>query len=315
VVVYDLLTYAGNPANLADLAARHADRYAFVRADIADHAGLLRLFREHRPDVVVNFAAESHNSRALLDPDAFFRTNVLGTVALARAVRDAGVPRFHHVSTCEVFGGLPLDAGARDAFSEESPYRPTTPYSASKAGADLAIRAFATTFGLPATISVGCNAYGPRQFPETVVPLFAVRALQGQKMPLYRSSANRREWLHVDDHCRAIDLVVRRGRVGETYNVGSGVELDVEQIAERIIGTLGLDRSARTYVDDRPGLDRRYRLDSTKIRAELGWAPRVGIDEGLEATIRWYRDNADWWRPLLGRITVDEGRWGAGISL
>jgi dTDP-glucose 4,6-dehydratase len=175
----------------------------------------------------------------------------------------------------------------------------------------MAVRAFVATFGLPATISVCCNNYGPRQFPEKVIPLFAVRALRGQAMPLYRSSASRREWLHVDDHCRAIDLILHRGRLGQTYNVGSGVELDVEQIAERVIRVLGLAESARIYVDDRPGLDRRYLLDSTRIQSELGWAPRVEIEAGLAATIGWYRDNEAWWRPLLDRLAVDEEAWAS----
>ena len=301
VVVYDLLTYAGNLANLDGLEGR----YRLEWGDIGDHARLVELFAEERPDWVVNFAAESHNSRAVVDPDAFFRTNVLGTVALCRAVRDLGVSRFHHVSTCEVFGDLPLDSD--ETFGEDAPYDPRTPYNASKAGADLAVRAFARTFGLPATISVACNNYGPRQFPEKVIPLFCVRALTGQPMPLYRSSANRREWLHVDDHCRAIELILRHGRVGETYNVGSGVELDVEQIADRVEAVLG--PTAREYVDDRPGLDRRYLLDSSKIRQELGWSPRIGVLAGLDATIAWYRDNAAWWRPLLEKLAIDETGW------
>jgi dTDP-glucose 4,6-dehydratase len=303
VVVYDLLTYAGNLANLDGLEGR----YRFELGDISDHGRLVRLFEEERPDWVANFAAESHNSRALVAPDAFFRTNVLGTVALARAAIDAGVGRFHHVSTCEVFGDLPLDG--EGAFVEDAPYDPRTPYNASKAGADLAVRALARTFGLPATISVACNNYGPRQFPEKVIPLFCARALQGQPMPLYRSSRNRREWLHVEDHCRAIELILKRGRVGETYNVGSGVELDVEQIADRVIEVLGLGPDAKRYVDDRPGLDRRYLLDSTKIRAELGWSPRIDVLAGLDATIGWYRDNEAWWRPLLERLAVDETDW------
>lgn len=299
VVVYDLLTYAGDAANLPEV--------AFVVGDIADHGRLMRLFEEHRPEYVVNFAAESHNSRSIVDPDAFFRTNVLGTVALARAARDAGVPRFHHISTCEVFGDMALDAPG--AFAEDAPYDPRTPYNASKAGADMAVRAFVATFRLPATISIACNNFGPRQFPEKLVPLFTVRGLQGQTMPLYRSSRNRREWLHVDDHCRAIDLILRRGRVGETYNVGSGVELDVEQIADRIIRTLGLDERAKTYVADRPGLDRRYLLDSTKIRRELGWTPALDVEHALTQTIGWYRDNEAWWRRLVERPAVDEAAW------
>jgi dTDP-glucose 4,6-dehydratase len=306
VVVYDLLTYAGNPANLAD-AAHHSDRYRLVHGDIGDHDALMRLFAEERPAYVVNVAAESHNSRAVLDPDAFFRTNVLGTVALAGAVRAAGVPRFHHVSTCEVYGDMALDAV--EPFREDAPYRPRTPYNASKAGADLAIQAFCATYGLPATISICCNNYGPRQLPEKVIPYFTVRALRGEMLPLYRSSANRREWLHVRDHCVALDLILEHGRIGESYNVGSGEELDVEQIAAAILDELSLDASAKRYVEDRPGLDRRYLLDSSKIRRELGWVPTVELASGLRDTIRWYRDNPAWWSAVLDRVAVREDAW------
>jgi dTDP-glucose 4,6-dehydratase len=309
VVCYDLLTYAGNLDNLADVAAGYASRYRFEWGDIGDHGHLIQLFDQESPSWVVNFAAESHNSRAVLDPEAFFRTNVLGTVALARAVRDAGVPRFHHVSTCEVFGDLPLESDER--FDDDAPYRPRTPYSAAKAAGDLAVRSFVATFGLPATISVCCNNYGPYQLPEKLIPHFAVRALQGEALPLYRSSANRREWLHVLDHCRAIELILARGLVGETYNVGSGVELDVEAIATRVLATLGLDDSLKTYVDDRPGLDRRYLLDPTKIRRELGWAPTVDLDAGLRETILWYRDHPEWWQRTLDRLAVREDAWTA----
>jgi dTDP-glucose 4,6-dehydratase len=306
-VVYDLLTYAGDLANLADVAAARADRYRFVRGDLADHALLTRVLGEERPACVVNFAAESHNSRAVLDPEAFFRTNVMGTLGLIRAVRQAEVPRFHHVSTCEVYGDLPLDSA--ELFDESSPYRPRTPYNASKAAGDMAIRAFVETFGLPATISVSANNYGPHQFPEKLIPYFAVRALRGETLPLYRSSANRREWLHVLDHCRAIELILERGRVGETYNVGSGEELDVEQVTDRILAALGLDGSLKRYVDDRPGLDRRYLLDSAKIRRELGWAPTVDLDAGVRETVLWYRDNPTWWTRALARATVREDSW------
>ncbi len=305
VVNYDLLTYAGNLENLADLA--DDPRYTFAQGDIGDRDRLVELFVRHRPDYVVNFAAESHNSRAVLDPDAFFRTNVMGLLGLIRAVRDAGVPRFHHVSTCEVYGDLALDTD--DVFTETSPYRPRTPYNASKAAGDHAVSAFVETFGLPATISIACNNYGPYQFPEKVIPYFCVRALQGQRMPLYRSSQNRREWLQVRDHCRGIDLVLKKGRIGETYNLGSGVELDVEQIASTIAETLGLTGEYKEYVPDRPGLDRRYLLDSTKARAELGWTPKIPIEQGLPETIRWYRDNEHWWRRLLDRQAVDEAAW------
>ena len=307
VVNYDLLTYAANPTSLADVAAEEPDRYRFVQGNIGDYDLALATLREERVDMVVNFAAESHNSRAVLHPDAFFQTNVVGTVQLMRAALDAGTGRFHHVSTCEVYGDLPLESD--EVFTETSPLVPKTPYNASKAAADLAVRAFQLTYDLPATISNCANNYGPYQFPEKVIPHFVVSSLQGKPMTLYRSSRNRREWLHVDDHCRAIDAILDRGRVAETYNVGSGLEVDVEGIADRILEQLGLDGSFKTYVPDRPSHDRRYLLDSTKLRTELGWSPEVDFDDGFRATVTWYKDNADWWRPLLRRVEVDESQW------
>ena len=307
VINYDLLTYAGNQASLADVAERYRERYRFVRGDIADYDFVRHLFDEWQPTVVINFAAESHNSRAVIDPSLFFRTNVLGTQRLLDAVRDAGVARFHHISTCEVYGDLALDEDS--AFTEESPYRPRTPYNASKAAADLAVRAYADTFGLPATIANCANNYGPYQFPEKVIPLFTINALNGERLPLYRSSRHRREWLHVEDHCRAIDMIIQHGRLGDTYNVGSGVELDVEAIADLVLDSLGLDASFKSYVQDRPGHDRRYRLDSSKLRAELGWSPKVPVDQGIRETVNWYRDNRWWWQPLLAKRTVNEEAW------
>jgi len=307
VVNYDLLTYAANLANLADVAAVEAERYVFVRGDIGDYDLALRTLKEFRVDTVVNFAAESHNSRAVVHPDAFFKTNVLGTVQLMRAALDARVDRFHHVSTCEVYGDLPLDSGER--FTESSPLVPKTPYNASKAAADLAVGAFQLTYDLPATISNCANNYGPYQFPEKVIPHFVVSVLQDKPMTLYRSSRNRREWLHVDDHCRAIDVILKRGRLSETYNVGSGLEVDVEGIADRIVAQLGVDESFKTYVADRPSHDRRYLLDSDKIRKELGWRPEVDFDDGFRRTVDWYRANPAWWRPLLDRVQIDESRW------
>ena len=314
IVNYDLLTYAGNPANLDGIESAHPERYAFVQGDIADRAAALSTLRAHGVDAVVNFAAESHNSRAVLDPAAFFRTNAVGTVELMRAALDAGVARFHHISTCEVYGDLALDSP--DSFKETSPLAPKTPYNASKAAADMAVNAFFLTYDLPITISNCANNYGPYQFPEKVIPRFATCALDGEPMTLYRSSRNRREWLHVDDHCRAIDAVLARGRIGETYNVGSGLEVDVEGIADRILDILGLDAALKTYVPDRPSHDRRYLLDCTKIRTELGWHPQVEFEEGFRSTVQWYRDNADWWRPLQARAAVDEANWrnGAGQS-
>ena len=216
-----------------------------------------------------------------------------------------GVDRFHHISTCEVYGDLALDSD--ELFTESSPYRPRTPYNASKAGADHAVRAYHETFGLPITITNCANNYGPFQFPEKVVPLFATNALDDQPLPLYASSEHRREWIHVLDHCRAIALVLDRGRVGETYHVGTGVERTVEEIADAVLDALGKPRSLKTVVPDRPGHDRRYALDWTKIRDELGWAPTIDFDTGLAATVHWYASNRAWWEPLRARAPVHEG--------
>ena len=303
VVGYDLLTYAGNRESLADV----RDRTVFVQGDIADLALAERVLQEHAVQVVVNFAAESHNSLAVLDPGRFFRTNVLGTQTLLEAARRVGVERFHHVSTCEVFGDLPLEGDA--AFDEASPYRPRTPYNASKAGADHAVRAYHQTFGLPVTITICANNYGPYQFPEKVIPLFTTNALDDRPLPLYASTQNRREWLHVDDHCRAIERVLAAGQVGETYNVGSGVEASVERIADLVLGALGKPATLKTIVPDRPGHDRRYLLDSTRLRRELGWAPEVPFEAGLAETVHWYAANRAWWEPLRERRPVQEGVW------
>ena len=307
VVNYDVLSYAANLESLADLPAEQAARHRFVKGDIGDYDLALATLREHGVDAVVNFAAESHNSRAVLHPQAFFQTNVVGTVQLMRAALAAKVSRFHHVSTCEVYGDLALDSPA--AFTEASPLVPKTPYNASKAAADLAVRAFVETFGLAATISNCANNYGAYQFPEKVIPHFVVSALQDKPMTLYRHSRNKREWLHVDDHCRAIELILERGETGETYNVGSGVEVDVEGIADRIIEHLALSEPRKIYVPDRPGHDRRYLLDSTKLRTRLGWAPQVAFEDGFRRTVLWYRDTPNWWRPLLARLEVDEADW------
>ena len=307
VVNYDLLTYAANPKTLDDLAAGEGSRYAFVRGDIRDYDHSLATMRRHSVDVVVNFAAESHNSRGVVQPAVFFETNVVGTVQLMRAALDANVGRFHHVSTCEVYGDLPLDADG--AFAETSPLAPRTPYNASKAAADLAVHAFCETYGLAATISNCANNYGPYQFPEKVIPHFVVRVLSGRPMPLYRNSRNRREWLHVDDHCRAVDAILERGKAGETYNIGSGVEIDIEGLADRVVDILDAPSALKTYVPDRPGHDRRYLLDSSKIRNDLGWQPRVDFETGFRDTVCWYRDNPHWWRALLDRLEVDETGW------
>jgi dTDP-glucose 4,6-dehydratase len=307
IVGYDLLTYAGVRQSLDDVAD-----LTFVQGDIGDTARVEGLLREHRIDVVVNFAAESHNSLALLDPASFFRTNVLGTQGLCEAARRVGVARFHHVSTCEVYGDLALDA--EEAFTEESPYRPRTPYNASKAGADHAVRAYFETFGLPVTITNCSNNYGQRQFPEKVIPFFTTLALQDESLPLYESSENRREWIHAVDHARAIDAVLHRGRVGETNHVGTGVERSVEEIANLVLDTLGKPYSLKTTVPDRPGHDRRYMLDWTKIRTELGWEPSVPFEQGVRDTIHWYAENPAWWQPVRDRAPVAEATAWTGAT-
>ena len=300
VVVLDLLTYAGNRANLADLEGR----YSFVEGDIGDAELVEDVLREQETDLIVNFAAESHNSYAIVNPGAFFRTNVLGTQVLCEAARRTGVSRLHHISTCEVYGDLDLDAA--EAFTESSPYRPRTPYNASKAGGDHVVRAYHETFGLPITITMCANSYGPFQFPEKAIPLFATRALEDRPLPIYASSQNRREWIHVLDHCRAIEMVIDRGRVGQTYHVGTGVEKSVEEIADLVLAALDKPASLKTTVPDRPGHDRRYALDWTKIRRELGWRPEIPFEEGLAETVAWYANNRAWWQPLLDRAPVNE---------
>ncbi len=300
IVAFDLLTYAGNRESLPD-------EVPFVHGDIGDFELVEQTLRDEQIDVVVNFAAESHNSLAVVDPGRFFRTNVLGTQALLEASRRCEVERFHHVSTCEVYGDLPLDSD--ESFSEESPYRPRTPYNASKAAADHAVRAYFETYGLPVTITNCSNNYGPYQFPEKVIPLFTANALDERPLPLYASTENRREWLHVLDHCRAIELVLDRGEPGETYNVGSGIEKSIAEIADAVLEHTGKPASLKTIVPDRPGHDRRYLLDSTKIREQLGWREETGWEDGIAQTVGWYADHRDWWEPLRDRAPVDEAAW------
>lgn len=306
VVAYDVLTYAGDRANLAGLEGR----VPLVVADVCDTATAEEAMAAHGTDVVVHFAAESHNSLAVIDPGRFFRTNVIGTQSMLEAARRAGVARFHHISTCEVYGDLALDSD--ESFSEDSPYRPRTPYNASKAGADHAVRAYSETYGLPVTITNCCNNYGPYQFPEKVIPLFVAQALDDQPLPLYESVDNRREWVHVLDHCRAVEAVLQRGRPGETYHVGTGVERSIAEIADLVLATLDKPADLKRIVPDRPGHDRRYLLDSSKIERELGWTPTIGFAEGLAQTVAWYAANRGWWEPLRGRAPVQEASAWAG---
>ena len=280
LVVLDALTYAGDRRSLAELES--SNRVVFVHGDICDQALVESVLAEHDIATVVHFAAESHNSLAILDPARFFRTNVLGTQSLCDAARRVGIERFHHISTCEVYGDLALDSD--ESFNEESPYRPRTPYNASKAGADHVVRSYIETFGLRATITNCCNNYGPYQFPEKVIPLFTTRALQSETLPLYASTKNRREWLHVDDHCRAIETVLQSGEIGETYNVGSGHEASIEEIAD---GVLRGGRPTRVAEDDRsrpprprPALP--ARLEQAAQRARLAADGRLRFRPGRD---------------------------------
>ncbi|PIY62166.1 dTDP-glucose 4,6-dehydratase [Candidatus Uhrbacteria bacterium CG_4_10_14_0_8_um_filter_58_22] len=291
VVNYDKLTYCGNLENLRDI--EKDPRYSFVKGDICDMEQVLEALGDDT-DVVVNYAAESHVDRSVLDPTVFVSNNVLGTQVMLEACRRREVPRFHQISTDEVFGEIGLDEDR--AFKEGDVYLPKSPYSASKAASNHVVRAYHHTFGLPVTISYCCNNYGPYQFPEKLIPLFVTNAMEDRPLPLFRSSQNTREWIHADDHSAAVDVILERGRMGESYNIGTGVERSVEQITDLILDILGKPSSLKTYVPDRPGHDSRYLVDSTKIRTELGWEPKIGFNEGIRQTVEWYRGNPDWWQ-------------------
>lgn len=293
VVNYDLLTYAGNPDNLAAL--RDHPGYRFVRGDIADAAAVNRVFDEENVETVVHFAAESHVDRSISDPSAFVRTNVLGTQCLLEAARNKGVRRFVHISTDEVYGTL----GPEGLFTEETPLAPNSPYSASKAGSDLMVRAYGETYGLPVFITRCSNNYGSYQYPEKLIPTIITRALNDQPIPVYGDGLNVRDWLYVEDHCSAVERVLLSGKPGQVYNVGGSNERTNVEIARTILGLLGKPESLLRFVADRPGHDRRYAIDAGKIRKELGWQPRYSFEEGISQTVEWYIERQDWWRPLL----------------
>ncbi|MFA6981730.1 MAG: dTDP-glucose 4,6-dehydratase [Patescibacteria group bacterium] len=304
IVNLDLLTYAGNLENLKDI--QKDPRYSFVQGDIADTVRNTKLIKKHNIDVVVNFAAESHNGRAMTEPDIFLKTNVLGTQGLLEAVRATGIKRFHHISTCEVFGDLDLVEDR--AFKESDPYKPRTPYNASKASANHVVMSYFHTYGIPVSISHCANNYGPYQFPEKVLPRFIINALKDEELPLFRSSQNRREWIHVSDHCEGIDLIIKKGKAGESYNIGTGTEKSIEEIADTVLESLSKPKSLKTYVEDRPGHDRRYLLDTSKIRKELGWKAKTSFEDGIKDTIAWYQANPSWWQPLEGKGFVENYR-------
>lgn len=296
VVCLDALTYAGNLETLA--AAMENGNFRFVRGDIADREAVERLFEEEKPEIIVNFAAESHVDRSISNPEIFLRTNVMGTQVLMDACRRHGIKRYHQVSTDEVYGDLPLDRPEL-FFTELTPIHASSPYSASKASADLLVLAYSRTFGLPVTITRCSNNYGPYHFPEKLIPLMISRALNDQPLPVYGRGENVRDWLYVEDHCAAIDLVMRLGREGEVYNIGGHNERTNLDVVRTVLKELRKPESLITYVTDRPGHDMRYAIDPTKIHTELGWLPQTRFEEGIQKTVRWYLDNRGWWERIL----------------
>jgi dTDP-glucose 4,6-dehydratase len=293
IVNLDLLTYAGNLENLKDV--ENAPNYKFVRGDIADRDFIGKLFEEEKFDYVLNFAAESHVDRSIADPGIFVQTNVQGTLALLDASKKIGVKKYLQVSTDEVYGTL----GETGYFTEETPLAPNSPYSASKAGADLLVRAYHETFGLPVNITRCSNNYGPYHFPEKLIPLMIINALNDKELPVYGDGLNVRDWLHVEDHCQAIDLVLHKGRNGEVYNVGGNNERTNIEIVKTILKHLNKPESLIRFVKDRPGHDRRYAIDATKLKTELGWKPKYTFETGIKQTIQWYLDNREWWENII----------------
>lgn len=294
IVNYDLLTYAGNLENLADL--KNYPNYSFVKGDIKDALSLKKVL--DGVDMVVNFAAESHVDRSILDPAPFILTNVLGTQVLLDAALRAKVKRFHHISTDEVYGALPLSSKAR--FSEKTPYDPHSPYAASKAASDHLVRAYNTTYNLPLTITNCSNNFGPYQYPEKLISLAITNLLEGKKVPVYGDGLYERDWLYVEDHCRAIDLVLKKGQVGETYCIGVDMDISNIEVIKKILGILNISENMIEYVKDRPGHDRRYAIDAAKIKTELGWQPAYDFDTALALTVKWYQENREWWEKLKG---------------
>lgn len=296
IVCYDVLTYAGNIATLDE--AKRSPNFTFVRGDIADRAAVYALFEREKPDVVINFAAESHVDRSIENPEIFLQTNIIGTSILLDACRKYGITRYHQVSTDEVYGDLPLDRPDL-FFTEETPLHTSSPYSSSKAGADLLVQAYARTYGLPVSISRCSNNYGAFQFPEKLIPLMIIRALRGEKLPVYGDGLNVRDWLHVDDHCAAIDAIVRRGDTGEIYNVGGHNERSNIDVVRTILRLLGKEEELISYVEDRKGHDRRYAIDPAKIGRDLGWQPETSFEDGIRSTIRWYEEHQEWWEDIV----------------
>lgn len=296
ILCVDKLTYAGNMETLAG--AMRNSKFRFVRADIADRKAMDAIFAEQSPNIVVNFAAESHVDRSIETPEIFLRTNILGTNVLMDACRKYGIRRYHQVSTDEVYGDLPLDRPDL-FFKETTPIKASSPYSASKASADLLVMAYYRTYHLPVTISRCSNNYGPYHFPEKLIPLMIINALSDKKLPVYGDGLNVRDWLYVRDHCTAIDLIIRKGREGETYNIGGHNERANIAVVKTVLRELGKPETLIEHVTDRKGHDRRYAIDPTKIHAELGWLPTTSFEEGIKKTVAWYLEHRAWWEHIV----------------
>ena len=296
LIALDKLTYAGNLKNLKGM--EDYPNYKFIKGDIADRPFIYKLFEDEKPDVVINFAAESHVDRSTVDPEAFMSANVVGVGVLLDACRIYGIKRFHQVSTDEVYGDLPLDRPDL-FFTEDTPLHASSPYSACKASADLLVLSYHRTFGVPVSITRCSNNYGAYQFPEKLIPLMIANALNDKKLPVYGNGLNVRDWLYVGDHCSAIELVAFKGKVGEIYNVGGHNEKTNLEIIHTILDALGKSEDLITYVTDRPGHDRRYAIDPTKIHRDLGWEPKVMVADGLRETIKWYVENREWWEEII----------------
>lgn len=296
LICVDKLTYAGNLSTLAPVMDN--PNFRFCKLDICDREGVFQLFEEEKPDAVINFAAESHVDRSIENPGIFLQTNIIGTASMMDACRAFGNVRYHQVSTDEVYGDLPLDRPDL-FFTESTPIHTSSPYSSSKAGADLLVQAYYRTYGLPITISRCSNNYGPYHFPEKLIPLMIANCLNNKPLPVYGEGLNVRDWLYVEDHCKAIDLILHRGRIGEVYNVGGHNEMRNIDIVRLIIDALGKDESLITYVTDRKGHDLRYAIDPTKIHNELGWLPETKFQDGIKKTIAWYLENRQWWEEII----------------
>lgn len=296
IICVDKLTYAGNLETLE--AAMEKKNFKFIRADIADRQAVYRIFEQEKPDIVVNFAAESHVDRSIENPEIFLQTNVIGTSVLLDACRKYGIDRYHQVSTDEVYGDLPLDRPDL-FFTEETNLKTSSPYSASKAGADLLVMAYHRTYKIPTTISRCSNNYGLYHFPEKLIPLMIINALSDKKLPVYGDGKNVRDWLYVEDHCRAIDLILQKGRVGEVYNIGGHNERANIDVVKTILKELGKPEDLIEHVTDRKGHDRRYAIDPTKIHTELGWEPETKFEDGIKKTVKWYLEHRDWWMGII----------------